>query len=61
MKKPVMTDNIEVLTHSSIRIICTYGTIYIDPYQVREMFNDADYIFVTMTIMTIIPLRTSEK
>ena len=34
MKKPVMTDNIEVLTHSSIRIICTYGTIYIDPYQV---------------------------
>ena len=47
MKKPVMTDNIEVLTHSSIRIICTYGTIYIDPYQVREMFNDADYIFVT--------------
>ena len=46
MEIPVMTENIEVLTHSSIRIRRTYGTIYIDPYQVREKLNDADYIFI---------------
>lgn len=47
MEKTVMTEHIEVLTHSSIRIHCTYGTIYIDPYQVGKAFNDADYIFIT--------------
>ena len=42
-----MTENIEVLTHSSIRIHGSCGTIYIDPYQVRETPKDADYLFIT--------------
>lgn len=42
-----MTENIEVLTHSSIRICSQEGTIYCDPYQIREKRQDADYIFIT--------------
>lgn len=42
-----MTKNIEVLTHSSIRIQNASGTIYIDPYRIKETTNDADYIFIT--------------
>ncbi len=42
-----MTNQIEVLTHSSIRIHSTAGTLYIDPYQIRETTNDADMIFIT--------------
>ena len=47
MQKHSITENLEVLTHSSIRIRCTYGTVYIDPYQVGKAANDADYIFIT--------------
>lgn len=42
-----MTDRIEVLTHSSIRITSSVGIIYIDPYQVGREYHDADYIFIT--------------
>ena len=42
-----VTKNIEVLTHSSIRIHSMYGTIYVDPFQVKEAFNDAAFIFQT--------------
>ena len=42
-----VTKNIEVLTHSSIRIHSMYGTIYVDPFQVKEAFNDAAFIFIT--------------
>lgn len=43
-----MTKNIEVLTHSSIRITAENGKkIYVDPFQVDEVTNDADIILVT--------------
>lgn len=42
-----MTDNIEVLAHSSIRIRCELGVIYVDPFQIQGERNDADFILVT--------------
>ena len=42
-----MIENIEVLTHSSIRIKDHLGTIYVDPYNVKNEPHDADYIFIT--------------
>ena len=42
-----MTENIEVLTHSSIRITDGGRRIYADPYEMREAPHDADVIFVT--------------
>lgn len=41
-----MFKNIEVLTHSSIRIN-KEKVIYIDPYNVDKNYNDADIIFIT--------------
>lgn len=41
-----MLKNIEVLTHSSIRID-KEKVIYIDPYDVNKIYNDADIIFIT--------------
>ncbi len=43
----IMVNNIEVLTHSSIRIKDRLGTIYIDPYKIRDESHDADFIFIT--------------
>lgn len=42
-----MTEHIEVLTHSSIRIRGGIGTIYVDPFQMKEEPHDADYILIT--------------
>ena len=42
-----MTDNIEVFTQNSIRINGKEGVIYIDPFQMRENPNDADYVLIT--------------
>jgi len=42
-----MTENIEVFTQNSIRIKGSVGTIYIDPFQMREESQDADYILLT--------------
>ena len=42
-----MVDNIEVLIHSSLRIKSSVGMIYVDPFQIAENYNDADYIFIT--------------
>ena len=42
-----MTDNIEVLTHSSIRIRTDAGIVYIDPFGLRTADHDADFILVT--------------
>jgi len=42
-----MTENIEVFTQSSIRIKAREGTIWLDPFQVREEPKDADYILIT--------------
>ena len=42
-----MIDNIELFTHSSIRIKDKGKTIYVDPYDMREEPHDADYILVT--------------
>lgn len=41
-----MIENIEVLCHSSIKIIRN-KTIYIDPYKIDKNYNDADMIFIT--------------
>jgi len=41
-----MLENIEVLTHSSIRI--NKGkVIYFDPFNIEKNYNDADIIFIT--------------
>ena len=42
-----MTENIEVLTHSSIRIRSEQGVIYIDPFKMREEPHDAAYVLIT--------------
>ena len=42
-----MTDNIRVLTHSSIRIDTDAGVIYVDPFHVKDMPRDAAFVFVT--------------
>lgn len=41
-----MIENIEVLFHSSIRIV-REKTIYIDPFKIQKNYNDADLIFIT--------------
>ena len=42
-----MTENIAILTHSSIRIKDADRTIYIDPFKVENEPKDADFILVT--------------
>ncbi|SEK25917.1 L-ascorbate metabolism protein UlaG, beta-lactamase superfamily [Butyrivibrio sp. ob235] len=42
-----MVENIEVLTHSSIRINSDKGVIYVDPFEIKDAPHDADYIFIT--------------
>ncbi len=42
-----MTDRIDVLTHSSIRIRSGGGVLYADPFRMREAPHDADYVFIT--------------
>lgn len=42
-----MTDHIEVFTQSSIRIKSQAGTVYCDPFQMREESHDADFILIT--------------
>ena len=41
-----MVKNIEVLCHSSIRIK-SKKIIYIDPFNIKQNYNDADIIFIT--------------
>ena len=41
-----ISENIELLCHSSIRITGKY-TIYIDPFKINKSYNDADFIFCT--------------
>ena len=43
-----MLTGIEVLCHSSIRINKNLK-LYIDPYNIKEEYNDADIIFITHT------------
>jgi len=42
-----MLDKIDVFTQSSIRIKGGSGTVYIDPFQMKEEPHDADYILIT--------------
>ena len=42
-----MTENIEVFTQNSIRIRSETGTIYIDPFHMKEEPKDADLILIT--------------
>ncbi len=39
--------NIEVFTQSSIRIRCSVGTIYADPFRMQESPCDADFVLIT--------------
>lgn len=41
-----MLENVEVLCHSSIRMV-KEKTIYIDPFRIERNYNDADIIFIT--------------
>ncbi len=41
-----MINNIDVFTHTSIRIRSTV-TVYVDPFKIREEMHDADYVFIT--------------
>lgn len=41
-----MLENIQVLTHSSIKI-SKNKTIYVDPFNIANNYNDADIIFIT--------------
>ena len=42
-----MVDNITVNTQNSIRITSRLGVIYIDPLEIPDDKNDADYILIT--------------
>ena len=42
-----MKNNIEVFTQNSIRIQSGIGNIYIDPFRMKEVPKDADYILIT--------------
>ncbi len=42
-----MLDNIEVFTQNSIRIRSDCGTIYVDPFRMKEEPHDADYVLIT--------------
>ena len=42
-----MLDNIEVFTQNSIRIRSDSGTIYVDPFRMKEEPHDADYVLIT--------------
>jgi len=39
--------NIEILCHSSIKIMDLEKTIYLDPFRIKENRNDADIIAIT--------------
>ena len=42
-----MTENIEVITHSSICIRSIPQTVYIDPFDIKEDRHDADFVMIT--------------
>lgn len=46
-KRRNMLEEVEVLCHSSIRLNLNNKKIYIDPYCIEEITNDADIIFIT--------------
>ena len=41
-----MSENIQVLNHSCVKLTGKQ-VIYVDPYGLKNNFNDADYIFIT--------------
>ncbi len=42
-----MLDKIEVFTQRSIRIKSDVGTIYLDPFKIKDEPHDADYVLIT--------------
>ena len=56
-----MIGNIEVFIQNSIRIRSRVGVIYIDPFQMKEEPKDADFVLITMIIMTTFRRRISVK
>ena len=49
-----MLDNIEVFTQNSIRIRSDSGTIYVDPFRMKEEPHDADYVLITHSHYTLL-------
>ncbi len=43
----IMTENIDVFGHNSICIRSEKGSVYVDPFRIKEAANDAAYIFIT--------------
>ena len=43
----MVLENIDVFTQSSIRIRTQAGTVYFDPFNMREELHDADFILIT--------------
>lgn len=41
------TDNIELFTHTSIKVTTSKGIIYFDPFKIRNEAHDADLILIT--------------
>lgn len=39
------TENIELFTQNSIRIMSDVGKIYIDPFRINKETHDADFVF----------------
>ena len=42
-----MIEDFKVLFHSAIRIVADNKVIYVDPYGLKEKYNDASYICIT--------------
>ena len=42
-----MTENIRAFGQNSIAVKCECGMVYIDPFRMKEAFNDADFILIT--------------
>jgi L-ascorbate metabolism protein UlaG (beta-lactamase superfamily) len=56
----MLYNNIQIdwLGHSSIKIKTKDKIIYIDPYNILNEQEKADYILITHIIMTIVPWQT---
>ena len=42
-----MTEIIDVFTHSSIRIRSSFGSVYVDPFKMKEAPHDAAFVLAT--------------
>ena len=56
-----MTEKIDVFTHSSIRVRSSFGSVYIDPFKMKEEPHDAVFILVTHDHFDHFHLRILKK